>query len=108
MSDPRIIGEFTDMAGLLGILRQRRDELNLAGEDIDEVAGLPVRYCQKIIGIRPVRGVTALTLGPLLSVLGIKCLVVENPETIAKYLPRMKQRRADCVRHTQSPPLGAL
>jgi hypothetical protein len=99
MSEPRIIGEFTDHAGLLAILRRRRDELNVTGEVIDDVGGFPVRYCQKIIGINPVRGITALTMGPLLAVLGLKCLVLEDPEALARLRPRLPKRRDDCVRY---------
>jgi hypothetical protein len=53
MSELRILGEFSDHTGLLAILRRRQDELNVSGEVIDDFAGFPVRYCQKLIGVRP-------------------------------------------------------
>jgi hypothetical protein len=89
---PRIIAEFTDYSSLIVALRTRITELNVPYEVLDEVAGLPVRYVSKILGPSRVRRFSMQSLAPLLGALGIRCAFLEDPETIARFGSRLRQR----------------
>ncbi len=72
-------------AGLLAAMRARVAErqIALSGEAVAEVAGLPRGYLQKILSPLPksradVRRIGIASLGPVLGVLGVKLLMVED------------------------------
>ena len=46
---PRVICEFSDYDELINGLRLRAAELNLSGEQVDLVSGLPARYTQNFL-----------------------------------------------------------
>src|SRR6516164_11052345 len=75
---PRVIGAFTDYNEMIAVLRARAAELNLSGEAIDAVSGLPARYAQKLLGPHQVRRLGAISLGPFLGALAARCLIVED------------------------------
>src|ERR1700733_2245391 len=64
----RPLADITDYPQLIAALRKRRDELDVSGEWLDEIAGFPDRYAQKLLrgGSRPeekVRRLSMQTLG---------------------------------------------
>ena len=99
-SGGRIVGEFADYSGMLDTLRARVDELSINGERFDEFAGLPRGYLSKLIGVRPVRRISMVSMGPLFSALGIYCIVVENPAATQRLKNRIRQRNSSYVRTT--------
>ncbi len=93
MTEPRIIAEVKDYAGLVLALRGRIAELNVAGETIDDVAGLPLRYTMKLLAPIQKKTIGRVSLGPLLGTLGIKLHVVEDPEVFERIRPRLVPRK---------------
>jgi hypothetical protein len=73
-------------------------ELQASGDVVDEVAGMPRGYFNKIIGPRPPRRLGMRSLGDVFGVLGIKCLVIEDPEAMARIAGRLKKRDEKMVR----------
>ena len=96
----RIVGEFADYPGMLDTLRARVDELAINGERFDEFAGLPRGYLSKLIGVRPVRRISMVSMGPLFSALGIYCIVVENPAATQRLKNRIKPRNNAYMRRS--------
>src|SRR6516164_9913310 len=99
-SGGRIVGEFADYSGMLDTLRARVDELSINGERFDEFAGLPRGYLSKLIGVRPVRRISMVSMGPLFSALGIYCIVVENANATARLKRRLTPRNNSYHRAT--------
>ena len=85
---------------MLDVLRARAilRQITVGGEDTAEVAGLPISYVQKIIGPRPVRRIGMMSLGPLLGVLGLKLIAVEDADAVRRIGNRLKKRDEKLVR----------
>jgi hypothetical protein len=98
MTEPRIIGEFDAYPGLLAALRARVAELNVAGERLDELAGLPRGYFQKLLGSRPVKRIGMRSLGDIFGALALKAQLVEDPEAFARVAGRLKPRKQHQIR----------
>ena len=97
---PETLAEFTDYHGMLIALRARAEQRKIAvsGEETAKVAGLPDRYIQKLIGPKPVRRIGMFSLGPILGVLGVKLVLVEDPHAMGKYAAKLKERFEPNVR----------
>jgi hypothetical protein len=93
MTEPRIIGEFDAYPGLLAALRARIAELNVAGERLDELAGLPRGYFQKLIGTRPKKRLGMQSLGDVFGALAIKAVLVEDEAALARITSRLVKRK---------------
>ena len=98
MSSGRIVGEFADYAGMLNTLRARVEELQIQGERFEAFAGLPTGYLSKLIGVRPVRRIAMVSMGPIFSALGIRCIVVEDPAATARLKNRIRPRNNALMR----------
>ena len=96
--EPRVIGEFSDYDQMIGALRQRAADLNLSGEIIDHVSGLPTRYAQKLLGPHQVRRLGATSLGPFLGALAVRCLIVEDKAALERLRRQTTPRRNEYVR----------
>jgi len=101
MTTGRLIAEFSDYAGMLEAIRARVNELSINGERFDAFAGLPRGYLSKLIGINPVRRIHSVSMGPLFSALGIKCVMYEVPETTARLHRRLQPRNNSYSRRTE-------
>ena len=97
-SGGRIVGEFADYAGMLNTLRARVEELQIQGERFEAFAGLPTGYLSKLIGVRPVRRIAMVSMGPIFSALGIRCIVVEDPAATARLKNRIRPRNNALMR----------
>jgi hypothetical protein len=96
---PRELGEITcanGYRGLVSVMQARAAERQIAlgGEAVAEVSGLPRGYFQKILSPLPksredVRRIGIASLGPVLGVLGIKLVVVEDLEALERYGSRI-------------------
>jgi hypothetical protein len=98
----RQLAEATDYDGLIGAFRNRAAELQVAGETIDEVAGLPARYSAKLLGPNQVRRIGAVSLGPLLGALALKLIIVEDEDALRQYGSRLKRRNPNLVRNKRN------
>jgi len=80
----RIIGTAHDYAGLVTVLKQRVAELGQPMETLDVVGGLPLRYTSKLLAPRAVKNLGPVSMGPLLAALGLKMIIVEDAEMLAR------------------------
>jgi hypothetical protein len=96
----RQLAEATDYDGLIAAIRNRAAELQVAGETLDEISGLPNRYCAKLIGPKPIRRIGAISLGPLLGALGIKLIIAEDEDALRRVAGRLRKRDARLVRNS--------
>jgi hypothetical protein len=79
---------------LIAALRARQSALELSHEVLSEISGLPERYSSKVLSPRGSRRVGMLSLQLLLSGLGVKLLMVEDPVTLELYRSRREKRDA--------------
>jgi hypothetical protein len=100
--EPRVICEFSDYDELINGLRLRAAELNLSGETVDCVSGLPSRYTQKLLGPNPTRRLGAISLGPFLGALAVRGLLVEDKAAVEKLRHQTTPRNSSYVRGTPS------
>jgi len=97
--DGRILSVFVDYPGMLAALRARAEELRLSRATIDQVAGLPSGYSGKILGIKQVRRLNLISLGPVLGALGIKLVMVEDAAALRDFGGRSNKRHENRVRN---------
>ena len=92
----RQLADIQDYGTLHTALRARADELDISRLTVDEVAGLPVGYTGKLLGPKMVKKFGPISLGPVLRVLGVKLVMVEDAEAITALSGRLpkKERRA--------------
>ena len=67
-----------DYESLIEVCRQRADELALSREGIDVLSGCAPGLAGKILGHRQIKKLGPTTLKPILQVLGLKLLVIEE------------------------------
>ena len=95
---PRVIGEFSNYDEMINALWARAAELNLSGETIDAVSGLPNRYAAKLLGPARIRRLGAISLGPFLGALAVRCLIVEDKAALERLRRQTTPRRNEYVR----------
>jgi hypothetical protein len=93
MTEPRIIGEFDAYPGLLAALRARIAQLDISGERLDELAGLPRGYFQKLIGTRPKKRLGMQSLGDVFGALAVKAVLIEDEAALARISSRLVKRK---------------
>ena len=72
------------------MLRRRVAELNISLDTLDHIAGLPTRYCAKVLRVQPTRGFGQISLDGLLGALGLMLIVVEDAEALARVQRRLE------------------
>lgn len=104
---PKVLASITDYSQMLLAFRARANERQIAisSDEAAHVAGLSDRRLTQILSLRTlhntqsVRRVGILSLGPLLGVLGVKLLMVEDPVAIKRFGNRLENRNSNLV-HT--------
>jgi hypothetical protein len=86
----RMISAFRDRAA------QRHIAMSSAA--VADVAGVANYYFPKLLQANPVRRVGINSLGPLLAVLGLKMILVEDIEAVNRYGPRIPVTNQSCTR----------
>lgn len=79
-------------------LRARAEELLLSRQTVDEVAGLTAGYAAKLLAPKPMKILGPMSFGSLLGALGLKLVVVEDAEAMAKYAHNRVERTENMVR----------
>jgi len=100
--DTRILAEFTDYNGLLNAVRARVNELQIQHEQFEFFSGLPARYLSKLIGPNPIRSIGRTSMGPLFGALGIRCIIVEDPQATARLKSRLTPRNNSFMRPSRT------
>ena len=93
-SASQVLASFTDYASLRRALNAVRDHRNISLELLNEITGAPSGYFQKLLGPRPARRFGLLSFDWALGGLGIKCLIVDDQEALAKIQDRFAPRDA--------------
>jgi hypothetical protein len=106
---PRPLAEITCINGYRGLLaalqgRAAERKIALSGAAAAQVAGLPVGYLQKILSPIPksrknIRRLGVASLGPVLGILGVKLVMFEDLEAVARFSERIPQRQERSVRN---------
>ena len=92
-----IADEIVEYSDFMQALRARVNELQIQGDSFCEFAGLARGYLSKLLTIRSVRRVGMQSMGPLLSAMGVKLQMVEDPAGTAR-LRRLRPRNLSYVR----------
>lgn len=93
----------TSLDDLIEALRQRRDELDISHETIDDLSGLQSGYTSKVMA--RMKGLGPVSLPALLGALACGLVLVEDPVQRTLIEPRWERRkRAPVARR----PAGAL
>jgi hypothetical protein len=102
MASPRaaspIYFEFSDFNGLEAALRAVKDLRDISYETLDDIVNAPRGYFSKVLAPQSQRRLTLGSLGWVLGGLGVKCVVVDDPEMLALVRNRMKRRDGSMVR----------
>lgn len=93
MTEP--IAEFTDYEGLRQALRTAQDYRNISLEDLDKFGGGPDGLFGKILGPRAVKRLGLQSLGWVLGGLGIRAILVEDPEAWQRIVERKDFKARD-------------
>jgi hypothetical protein len=75
-----------DYQGLMEIFRQRAEELEISRSSIDELSGLANGFAGKALGNQQRKKMGPVSLGPMLQVLGLKMLIIEDEAATARTL----------------------
>jgi hypothetical protein len=92
MRDGREIAVIKSYAELIEALRARADELEITRETIDHAAGFLGGYAGKLLARTPIRTLGRVSLGPMLQVLGMSILLIEDLSAIKKINSRITRR----------------
>jgi hypothetical protein len=84
---------------LRAILRARFAALGVSLDTVDHIAGLPMRYTAKVLGLQPTRNFGQVSLTALLGAAGIKLVAFEDAEALDRVRNRLAPlERIDCGR----------
>lgn len=85
MTERRIIAEYCN-SGMLNAMRARARErkIALSSEDTRDVAGLASRYLRELIGANPIRRIGAISLGPVLAILGVRLAMIVDADALER------------------------
>ena len=86
------LAEFVDYDGLRKALNAVRDVRDISFERMDEITGAPPGYFAKLLGPRAIRRIGLQSLGWAFGGLGVKCIIVSDPEALAKVEGRFSAR----------------
>jgi hypothetical protein len=81
------------MEGILGVIRAKREALNISFETLDSIAGTQPGYCSKILAPVPMRGIGYQSLGDLLGALAIGFVPVDDLEQQTRVQSRWQKKK---------------
>ena len=93
----KVIGEAVDHDGLVALLRQRKDALDLSDLVLDDLSGLTPGHSAKILTC--VKRIGGLSLAPLLGALGLRMVLIEDPDAAKNISAHWERRRSDRASH---------
>jgi hypothetical protein len=94
----RVLANVCSYEEMLTALRARVTELQISGERFDEYAGLPRGYLSKLVGVNPVRKLGMTSFAPVLAGLGLRLLVIEDPDATDRLKNSLPPRNGSYVR----------
>jgi hypothetical protein len=96
---PALGAIITDYAGLLAVLRRRADQLRLSRISLDTLTGLADGHSAKLLAPAHSKILGEKSFGAMLEALGLRLVVEEDPQALAKYAARCEPRAEHQVRH---------
>ncbi len=104
--DGRILAQVHDYPSFLAALRARAAErqISISSDQNHQVAGLSDRRLSQILSIKTLKSLSnahrigMLSMGPLLGILGVRLVMVEDEEALRRYGPRLQKRNESFVR----------
>jgi hypothetical protein len=84
----------SDYDSLIEVCRQRAQELEISRSGIDDLSGCANGFAGKVLGHRQAKKMGKLTLGPMLQVLGLRLMVIEDEAATARTLARREPVQA--------------
>jgi len=94
-----IIGEARDHDELVALLRRRKDALQLSDKVVEEIADMAPGHVSKLLAPAPVKALGQTSLTPLLGALGLKLIVVEDPDQARRVRRRWSKRAENRVKN---------
>ena len=91
MEQPAPLAEVRSYADLLSALRNRAEQLNISRASIGDTAGFLQGYAETILS--GVKSLGPQSLAPFLTAMGLKLILVEDVEAVAKYASRIERRK---------------
>lgn len=86
------LAEFADYEGLRRALNACREKRDLSFQQLDAITGAPPGYFAKLLGPRQIRKIGLQSLGWAFGGLGIKAVLVTDPEALARVESRFEAR----------------
>jgi len=88
-----ILAEFTDYDGFRRGLSAVREQRDISLERLEEIAGAPKGYLGKVLSGTHSRHMGVQSLAWLIGALGVKCVIVDDPQAYARLKSRMTPRK---------------
>jgi hypothetical protein len=82
-----------DYDGLIAALRQRAEALDVSNATLDAATGLADGYVGGVLAMNGKRTLGKLSLGLLLSAMGLRLVVVEDREALKRIRPLLEPRK---------------
>jgi len=101
MTDSRVIAECSDYLGLIAAMRARIAELGIGvqSDNAAEISGLAPGHLAKLLTpLKSGKHLTMMTLGPVLGLLALKIVLVEDLDALRKVNRRLEKRNGSYVR----------
>jgi hypothetical protein len=95
----RQLGTCRDYDGLLAIVRQHVEELNVSRETIDYASGTQSGYASKIFAPTPTKRMGPVTLPLILETLGLRLAVEIDSDSFERITARLPKREVSVPMH---------
>jgi hypothetical protein len=100
---PRELATVIDYDDLHKAFRARADQLRLSRLSLDYLGSLGDGHASKILAPSKMRRMGLSALGPMCRALGIKLVVIDDPDQRERNSERVERRHENLVRHRASP-----
>lgn len=94
--------EVKDLAGLHAAARARAEQLKVSRATLDEISGMQEGYSAKLLAPTPLKHFGPVSFVPMLRALGLKLIVVDDPQAFEEGATRLTPKTPGCDRHPAS------
>jgi hypothetical protein len=101
----RALAVVHDYPSLIAVLRRRAEQLDISNATLDGATGLADGYVGGVLAMNGKRTLGKLSLGLLLSAMGLRLVVVEDREALKRVRPLLERRKHN-GKHRQLGPAG--
>ena len=93
MIDRKQMAVIHDYDSLHKALRERKAELEITFNTLDEVAGFTSGHASKLLAPRPLKNIGGTTLGLMLQGLGVQLIMEEDPEAMERISAKLTKSK---------------